>query len=63
MGKTVDWIIHYVSNTTCDKCGNKNQGDFLQYLCDAHTHGLSEKYNHTEFQLVLDFGRISSAVF
>ena len=53
--ESVDWIIHYVANgVVCDKCG-KEENSFLHYICDAHTHGLN-KYNHPEFQVVLDMG-------
>ena len=51
----VDWIIHYVANgAACQKC-EKKENTFLHYICNAHTHGLN-KYNHPEFQLVLDMG-------
>ena len=53
--ESVDWIIHYVANgAACQKCGKK-ENTFLHYICNAHTHGLN-KYNHPEFQLVLDMG-------
>ena len=54
MKKKIDWIIHLVSNgAVCEDCG-KVEGSFLPNLCNAHTHGLY-KYNHKDFQLVLNF--------
>lgn len=44
MEKDVDWIIHKVWDD-----------GFLEHTCNAHTHGLWEKYNHLDFQLVLNF--------
>lgn len=53
--KDIDWIIHYLSNNVvCNSCGNQTE-NFLPYICDAHTHGM-DKYNHPEFQVVLDLG-------
>ncbi len=55
MKEKVDWIFHYVSNNAvCDICG-KQESSFPQYICDAHTHGMS-KYGHLEFQVVIDYG-------
>ena len=49
----VDWIIHYVANgAQCVECGKK-EFSFLQYACNAHTHGM-ENYNHQDFQIVLN---------
>ena len=49
----VDWIIHYVANgAQCVECGKK-EFSFLQYACNAHTHGM-ENYNHQDFQMVLN---------
>lgn len=51
----VDWIWHYVSNKCeCEECG-KIESPFPKHVCDAHTHGM-DKYNHPEFQVVLDYG-------
>lgn len=48
-----DWICHYVSNgVACDMC-NKTEDSFPEFICNAHTHGM-EKYNHLDFQIVLD---------
>lgn len=47
----IDWIIHLVSNITCDTCGKAEEG-FLPFACNAHTHGM-ERYNHPDFQVVL----------
>ena len=55
MTNKTDWIVHYVSNNVCcDECG-KREDSFLPCLCNAHTHGM-KKYNHLDFQLVLDLG-------
>lgn len=51
-----EWIIHYVANgVACSDCGKVENG-YPEYICDAHTHGLSRLYNHPEFQLVLNYG-------
>jgi len=51
--KHVDWIIHLVANGThCDVCG-ESEDYFIQYTCNAHTHGMNN-YNHPEFQMVLN---------
>lgn len=48
----IDWIIHYVSSgVACDECG-KSDDEFIQYACNAHTHGM-EKYGHKDFQVVI----------
>lgn len=50
----VDWIIHLVANgEACECCGEVENG-FLDYACNAHTHGM-EKYNHPDFQMVLRY--------
>ena len=55
MNKKIDWIYHYVANgVQCAECGEIENG-FPQYICDAHTHGMS-RYNHLEFQVVIDYG-------
>lgn len=55
MTNKTDWIVHYVSNNVhCDECG-KREDSFLPCLCNAHTHGM-KKYNHLDFQIVLDLG-------
>ena len=55
MTNKIDWIVHYVSNNVCcDECG-KREDSFLPCLCNAHTHGM-KKYNHLDFQIVLDLG-------
>lgn len=51
MGTKVDWIVHLVANTACEECGEK-ENKFLQYACNAHTHGM-ENYGHQDFQFVL----------
>ncbi len=51
----IDWIIHFVANgVECQTCG-KTENRFPQYMCDAHTHGMT-KYGHPEFQLVVNYG-------
>ena len=51
--KKIDWIIHLCTNgVMCDDCGTV-EDQFLPYTCNAHTHGM-EKYNHPDFQLVLN---------
>ncbi len=58
----IDWIIHCCANgVVCDECKKVETG-FLQYACNAHTHGM-EKYHHMDFQMVLflppeEIGRI-----
>jgi hypothetical protein len=53
--KKVNWIIHYCANGIfCADCGDVEQG-FLQYTCNAHTHGM-QSYGHLDFQMVLDLG-------
>ena len=55
MTNKTDWIVHYVSNNVyCDEYG-KREDSFLPCLCNAHTHGM-KKYNHLDFQIVLDLG-------
>ena len=50
--KKFDWIIHYCANgIICADCG-KVEYPFLDYVCNAHTHGM-EKYGHPDFQIVL----------
>lgn len=53
MGTKMDWIIHCVADGACDACGNI-ENSFIPYACNAHTHGM-ERYNHLDFQLVLDY--------
>ena len=48
-----DWIIHFVTDYACQLCGN-NDLHFKPNLCNFHTHGMRELYNHPEFQLVLN---------
>ena len=58
----IDWIIHCCANgVVCDECKKLETG-FLQYACNAHTHGM-ERYRHMDFQMVLflppeEIGRI-----
>lgn len=58
----IDWIIHCCANgVVCDGY-NKVETGFLQYACNAHTHGM-ERYHHMDFQMVLflpleEIGRI-----
>lgn len=53
--RKLDWDIHYISNNVeCSDCGKREKA-FPNYICDAHTHGMS-KYDHMEFQLVIDYG-------
>lgn len=55
MSKETNWIIHYVSDRfACSS--EEREFAFSPYICDAHTHGLMENYNHPEFQVVLDLG-------
>ena len=50
----VDWIIHLVKNgNVCQECGGVEMG-LLPNACNAHTHGM-ERYNHLNFQLVLNY--------
>ncbi len=50
--KEINWIIHMCANgAVCDDCGKEETG-FLDYACNAHTHGL-EQYGHKDFQMVL----------
>lgn len=53
--KKRDWVYHYVSNNVPCQCCGKIEESFPEYVCDAHTHGMN-KYNHLEFQVVLDYG-------
>lgn len=53
MSQKVDWVIHHVTNgVVCVYCGTVEDA-FLPCACNAHTHGM-ERYNHPDFQLVLD---------
>lgn len=58
----IDWIIHCCANgVVCEECKKVEMG-FLQYACNAHTHGM-ERYHHMDFQMVLylpfeEIGRI-----
>ncbi len=58
----IDWIIHCCANgVVCEECKKVETG-FLQYACNAHTHGM-ERYHHMDFQMVLylpfeEIGRI-----
>ena len=55
MDKKIDWVCHYVSNNcACAECGKVKKA-YPSYVCDAHTHGM-DKYNHLEFQVILDYG-------
>lgn len=62
MSEKPEWIIHLVADgVECECCGNE-ENSFLEYACNAHTHGM-EKYGHKDFQLVLqlsaqEIGRI-----
>ena len=52
MKMKIDWDIHVVTHSVaCEKCGKVENG-FLEYACNAHTHGMA-KYGHMDFQLVL----------
>ena len=54
MARKVDWVIHAVVNgLPCHLCG-KTPTRLLPNCCNAHTHGM-EKYDHMDFQLVLNF--------
>lgn len=51
----IDWIIHIVANgVRCEACG-KAENCFPQYICNAHTHGMSN-YDHMDFQIVIRAG-------
>lgn len=51
-----EWIIHYIANgIPCDCCG-KIENPYIPGICDAHTHGLTEYFNHPELRIVLDCG-------
>lgn len=54
--KGINWIVHYVTDSICDMCGDNNTPHFKPNLCNAHTHGLRELYGHPEFQFVLNIG-------
>ena len=48
----IDWDIHLVTNgVECADCG-KTESGFLEYACNAHTHGM-DQYGHMDFQMVL----------
>lgn len=48
----INWIIHLVANgVACSDCG-KVEDSFPPYICNAHTHGMSQ-YDHLDFQMVL----------
>lgn len=48
----INWDIHLVTNgVECADCG-KTESGFLEYACNAHTHGM-DQYDHLDFQLVL----------
>lgn len=51
--KAMDWIIHFVADSACHLCGD-NHSHFKPNLCNYHTHGMRELYNHPEFQIVLN---------
>ena len=52
MSNVIDWVIHFVANgVACAECG-KMEDTFIEYACNAHTHGM-QKYNHMDFQMVL----------
>lgn len=55
MKKTnIDWVVHIVRNgVPCNDCG-KVENSFVEYACNAHTHGM-EKYSHQDFQLVIAY--------
>lgn len=54
--KKIPWQIHFIANgQICQCCGKRNGNIFLDGICNAHTHGLKEKYHHPEFQVVLHF--------
>lgn len=55
MPRKRDWVFHYVSNGGICECCGKQEDAFPEFVCDAHTHGL-DKYDHLEFQVVLDYG-------
>ena len=55
MSKETNWIIHYVADKFACSL-EEREFAFSPYICDAHTHGLIENYNHPEFQVVLDLG-------
>ena len=43
MSKNIDWVIHFVANgVACAECG-KVEDTFIEYACNAHTHGM-ERY-------------------
>ena len=51
----VDWVIHVVVNgVKCDLCDGE-EDSFIEYACNAHTHGM-DTYGHPDFQMVVDFG-------
>lgn len=55
MKEKVNWIWHYLSNNVvCQSCG-KQEKNYPDYICDAHTHGMN-LYGHPEFQVVVDYG-------
>lgn len=50
----INWIIHCCRNgVVCDECGDVENG-FLEYACNAHTHGMGQ-YNHMDFQMVVQY--------
>lgn len=50
MKTNITWQIHLQENDYCDDRGRS--GNFKPYLCNAHTHGMSQ-YGHPDFQVVL----------
>ena len=48
----INWVIHHIMNVVECACCGKTNGGFLQYACNAHTHGMNQ-YDHMDFQLVL----------
>ena len=51
MGK-INWDIHLVTNGAECACCGKTESGFLEYACNAHTHGMAQ-YDHLDFQMVL----------
>ncbi len=56
MKHKIDWIVHVHRNfAQCAECGEIIE-DFAPNMCNVHTFGLQELYNHLDFQIVLDIG-------
>ncbi|MCD8084593.1 MAG: DUF4262 domain-containing protein [Clostridiales bacterium] len=51
-----EWMIHYIANGQPCECCGKVEYPFVDYICDAHTNGLTRLYGHPELRVILDIG-------